>query len=116
MVLSARGETMTPTARTLAWLRDQGHLAGVVERYNEHTRRHHDLFEFIDIVSISPDGKTFGWQATSSDNVAARIKKIQANKNLAAVLAAGRKVGVVGWKKYAKPVNRRWWRPRVVEV
>ena len=57
-------------------------------------------------------------QATSGSNGAARVKKIQneCSEALAAWLAAGGVVEVWAWKKYAKPVDRKFWRPRIVRV
>lgn len=114
----------SPTARTLEWLRKEGHLAGVVERHMigrwpSGTPKHikHDLFGFIDILSIC-DGEVYAWQATSGSNTAARVAKIREHEHWPTVLSVGWKVKVIGWRKLkvkrgGKSVR---WTPRVVEV
>lgn len=110
---------MSPTQRTLAWLREQGRTAEVVERWNPHARVRQDFRGFIDLIELG-EGETIGWQATSDNggNVSARVKKIQSHPNLAGVLAAGWQVYVIGWRKVkvkrgGKSVK---WEPRIVEV
>ncbi len=56
---------MTPTQRTLKWLRDQGYLCGIVERFLAYAGTHgkrQDLFSIIDIIAIKP-GVTVGVQS-----------------------------------------------------
>lgn len=88
---------MTPTARTLKALRDDGWTAGVVERFNSHTLTRHDLFGCIDIVAVR-DGNTLGVQATSGSNAAARVKKMR-DTEAVAWLRAGNALEVWGWRK-----------------
>ena len=112
---------MSPTQRTLAelkrqnvpacvsekWIPSRGHPAGGVRK---------DLFGFVDVVAL---GETvIGVQATSGTNVAARVKKIREECGEAAKawLRSGGTIQVWGWRKLAKPVNRRYWQPRIVEV
>ncbi len=107
---------MSPTQRTLAWLREGGFEAGVVERHSTFSNKKHDLYGFIDIVAID-DGTTIGVQATSGSNVSKRVQKIVELPTARKWLACGnRKVWVVGWKKYAKAIERKHWRPKLVEV
>lgn len=106
----------SPTQRTLAWLRDQGFRAEVVERHNSFSGRKTDLLGFIDILALNPD-VTLGVQATSGSNVAARVAKIRDLDTPREWLAQGsRKIMVVGWKRYAKAEAGRWWRPIIREV
>lgn len=106
---------MTPTSRTLAWLREQGCTAEVVERHNSFSGRKHDLFGFVDIVAL--DGRmTIGVQATSAANVGARVAKIRESDKLTAVLSAGWSVWVVGWRKYKVPQDGKYWRPVVRRI
>jgi hypothetical protein len=44
---------MTPTARTLAFLRRAGYLAAVVESWLPHTFRRRDLFGFADVPELA---------------------------------------------------------------
>jgi len=67
----------TPTKRTLDRLRKTGHIAQVVERWNERARVRQDLFGFVDVVAIHPAAKRILFvQATSHANVGARVRKI----------------------------------------
>ena len=93
---------MTPTQRSLKHLRDQGHLAEVVERWIPQARKRHDLWGFVDILSLSPEGEVVGVQATSLSNVSARVRKITEHENIAAVRKAGVRVLVFGWGRDAK--------------
>lgn len=106
---------MSPTARTLAELRKQGFEAAVVESWNHITKTRRDLFGHLDLLAIRP-GETLGVQATSGSNVAARVKKIQAEPRAVVWLKAGNRLEVWGWRKLAKPVNRKSWTCRVVRL
>lgn len=88
----------SPTSRTLDWLRSDGYLAAVVEKWNPHARIRNDLFGFIDILAIK-DGETVAVQATSWSNMSARIKKIAESEHIGQVRRAGWTVWVIGWKK-----------------
>lgn len=94
----------SPTQRTLEECRKRGWHAEVVERWNPHARVRNDLFGFIDVLAITPDGETVGIQATSYGNASARVRKITEHANLPAVRLAGWKVLVWGWRK----VGARW--------
>jgi hypothetical protein len=92
----------SPTSRSLEYLRKCGYpLVQVVERWNMHARVRIDLFGIIDIVAIDCEGETFGIQATSGDNVAARVTKIAESDALAVCLKAGWRIVVHGWRKNA---------------
>lgn len=106
----------SPTSRTLELLRDQGCVAQVVEYWVPHSRTRRDLFGFIDIVALHPDLGTIGVQATSTGNVNARIKKILEIPEATLWLRAGNKILVAGWKRYKKPVDRKYWRPTLKEI
>lgn len=106
----------TPTSRTLELLRDEGYLAQVVEQWIPHSRTRRDLFGFIDIVAISEDQGTIGVQATSTGNINARIAKILALPESQVWLRSGNKILVIGWKKYAKAVDRKFYRPTLRQL
>lgn len=95
----------SPTARTLALLRCEGYTAQVVERWNPHARIRQDLFGVIDVVAIRADETgVLGIQATSGDNVSARLHKAKDAEALRTWLAAGNRFEVWGWRK----VKGRW--------
>ena len=100
----------TPTSRTLEYLRNEGYIAQVVEMWIPHSRTRRDLFGFIDIVAIA-EGETIGVQATSTGNMGARVKKILDLPESRLWLDAGNKILVIGFKKYKKAVDRKFYRP-----
>lgn len=104
----------SPTSRTLRYLREQGHLCEVVEKWNHITHTRKDLFDILDLISVKGD-KVYGIQATSTGNVMARVTKILENENTPILLEA-MEIWVIGFKKYAKPVNRKWWRPSFRQI
>lgn len=83
-----------------------------------------DLFGFIDILVMKFDGKGYtgllGIQATSGDNVGARVAKIKGECDEAAKawLQCGGEIEVWGWTKYKTKVegDRRSWRERIVPI
>lgn len=102
----------SPTSRTLAALREEGWRAEVVEHWNMHTKQRKDLFGFADIIAFQ-NGVVLLVQATSQSNVNARIKKVIANEIALEWLKQGLPIWVVGWKKYAEPVARKYWRSSI---
>jgi hypothetical protein len=105
---------MTPTSRTLKYLRTQGQLPAITERWNSHTRQRKDLFGFIDIVSLSKN-RTIGIQCTSAANLSSRIKKIttECRDSAKAWLIAGNEILVIGWRKAGPKGKRKTWKPTI---
>src|SRR6266496_194493 len=103
---------MTPTARSLRLLRQQGHVADVVERWLPRIARKRDLFGFGDIVAVHPalPGALIV-QATSRPHVADRLTKARSRPELAVWLRAGGRFEVWGWFK-----NNGRWKVHRVEV
>jgi hypothetical protein len=91
---------VTPTRRSLEYLRDQGYVCQIVERWNSFARVRVDLFGFVDIVAIKA-GQTLAVQTTSSDNVSKRVAKIAESEYLPALRSANWSVHVHGWRKNA---------------
>jgi hypothetical protein len=91
---------MTPTARTMEWLRGKGHIVGKVERYNHYSRTTNDLFGFVDLISVGTE--IVAVQCTSSSNHAARVAKIEGTPEAALWLNAGGLVWVVSWRKLVR--------------
>lgn len=88
---------MTPTQRSLAYLREQGYLVEIVEKWNSFTKTRKDLWGWCDLLAIKRD-KVLAVQVTAS-GVAARVKKIQASDTLPRVREAGIAIHVHGWRK-----------------
>lgn len=101
---------MTPNARTLQLLRDEGFTAEVVERFNAWSSTRHDLFNAFDVLGVG-NGRTIAVQATTSQHVADRRKKLEASPVVALALAAGWRIEVQGWFK-----KGRYWQCRRIEV
>jgi hypothetical protein len=102
---------MSPTARTLKWLRDHHIEAGIVERVVPHGYTKIDLFGGIDIVALP--GHVLGIQATSGANHSHREVKASTNVKLARWIACGARYQVWSWRKSAR--TKRWVR-RVSEA
>jgi len=94
------GRGTSPTQRTLKRLRDAGYLAEVGEHWNPHAKVRNDLFGFGDVIGLR-EGEVLLVQATSGDNVAARVRKIADHANVSAVRKAGIRIEVHGWRKLA---------------
>lgn len=98
-----RKASSSPTKRSLAHFREQGCTVQVVEHWNAFAKLRKDLFGFIDVVALAPDGRTIGVQCTDLTSVSKRIDKI--TNECADALAALRKCGwtivVHGWGKGA---------------
>jgi hypothetical protein len=91
---------MTPTQRSLKYLREQGYTVAITERWNPFARIRQDLFGFVDLLAIRK-GETLAVQTTST-GVAERIKKIQDSEYLPKIRDAGWMIHVHGWRKNAK--------------
>lgn len=92
---------VSPTQRSLKYLREQGYVVAVTEKWNPHARIRQDLFGFIDMLALK-DGQTLAIQTTSASAFASRKTKIQCHENLPMVLSAGWKVIIHGWRKNSK--------------
>lgn len=133
----------SPTTRTLKHLRGEGFICDVAEYWQSSFAqsavvsaaksgrgmkpalaglakagpgRRIDLFGFIDIVALR-DG-IVGIQTTTTGNAPARKTKIltECSEAAKAWLKAGGIIEVWGWKKYAKAIDRKFWRPTVTEI
>lgn len=111
------GKMTSPTQLSLKELRKRGYIAGITEKFNPFIKIRQDLWGFADLACAHPEKKEFLLvQATSGDNVAARVKKIEENDNAKKWLQAGGKISVWGWRKSGKANKRKLWTLREVEV
>ena len=107
----------SPAQRSLAYLKKNGFIAAVVEKWNPYARVRQDLFGFIDIVAFDYfNGKIFGVQTTSTGNMNARIKKIISIPEAKYWLQAGATIFVHGWSKKGAAGRRKTYQIKVVEV
>ena len=91
---------MTPTQRSLVYLREQGYLCEVVEKWNSFTKTRKDLWGWCDILAIR-EGEILAVQVTAA-GVSSRIKKIMESDTLPIVRKAGVRIEVHGWRKNVK--------------
>src|SRR3990170_3605571 len=94
-----RRPNMTPTQRSLAYLRRAGWTVAIVEHYNSWVKIRQDLFGFADLLAFKPGEAPLLVQTTSGTNVSARLQKIRQNKIAALWLEAGFLIHVHGWAK-----------------
>lgn len=101
----------SPTQRTLAYCRQRGWRAQVVEKWLAPARRRIDLFGFGDVIAL--DGLTGSVliQTTSATNAAARITKLVTECADAAEdwIGAGNRIHVHGWRKGGARGKRKVW-------
>ena len=91
---------MTPTQRSLVYLREQGYLCEVVEKWNSFTKTRKDLWGWCDILAIR-EGEILAVQVTAA-GVSSRVKKIMESDTLPIVRKAGVRIEVHGWRKNVK--------------
>ena len=103
---------MSPTARTLKWLRDQQYHPWTVERFNTFSKKRLDLFNAFDLVALHPHQHgLLGIQVTSRSNASSRRTKLCQNPLVALWLQSGNPAHLHTWGK----VKGRWgvYRERV---
>lgn len=92
---------VSPTRRTLAWLRSHGYVADVVEQTLPRCFIKRDLFGCFDIVAVKPGSPILAVQTTST-RTAERTVKIEESAAARDWLAAGGSIEVHGWVKRVK--------------
>lgn len=88
--------SVSPTQLSLDYLRADGWLVEVVERWIPSARTRRDLFGFLDLVALRGD-VTLGIQTTSRTNVSEHLRKIADAPALGTVREAGWTLHVHGW-------------------
>lgn len=91
--------SLSPTQLSLRWLREQGYLAAVVEKWNPHARIRQDLFGIIDVLGVHPEHGTIALQSTSDSNLSARVKKMREHEHTGTLSRSGWRLLAQGWKK-----------------
>ena len=100
---------MTPTARSLAVLREMNYVVQVVEQWNNYSKTRQDLYGCIDILAVHPEHGILGVQATTTDNAAKRQTKALAEERLVTWLQGCGPFAVCGWAKRGKAGARKLW-------
>jgi len=107
---------MTPTARTLRYLRQNKTRACIAEYCQRHSFHTHDLFNFIDVVALDTSRRQIiGIQVTTSSNYSARKRKIlgACRKDALDWLECGGVIEIWGWRQLA---GQEKWTPRIGEL
>mgnify|MGYP001603140526 CR=1 FL=1 len=101
---------MTPTARSLAYLRKQGYLVDIYERWKGPVRK--DLFGIFDLIAIGHyvvKQGIVGIQVTTGSNHAARRAKLLATASLQSWKLAGGGALILSWRQG----KGKRWEPRL---
>jgi hypothetical protein len=108
----------SPTQRTLAECRNREWLACVVEKWIPQAGRRVDVFGFGDILAVDGLPGSLLIQATTTENMSARVKKIQTECHDAAKewLRYGNRIGVWGWAKRGPADKRKVWTLRIINL
>jgi hypothetical protein len=103
---------LTPTARTLEYLRRSHYLPDVVERWLPRINRRRDFLGFADILAVRPgDPGVLAIQATTRGHVSDRLARARSRPELVTWLRSGNRFEVWGWYQVADR-----WRVHRVEV
>jgi len=94
-------------------LEAEGWTVGTVEHRIPHTFITRDLFNFADLIAMSPTRGILLVQVTGGNNMAARVDKVRAEARHAIWLASGGRIQVHCWVKRAKQKNREC---RILEI
>lgn len=100
---------MSPTQRSLAYMKDLGFTCAVVEHWNSFARIRQDMFGVIDVVCLMPGVGVVGVQTTSGSNLAARRTKSLAEPRLRTWLESGGRFELHGWRKIGPRGKRKTW-------
>lgn len=99
---------MSPTQRTIAYLKARGAHPAIVEHWNSYAHIKLDLYNWIDVLAIS-EGKFVGVQTTTQANASARMDKARGNAALKAWLQAGGQLVIHCWAKRGGRDKRKLW-------
>jgi hypothetical protein len=101
---------LSPAARSLAWLRREGFVAAVTERWNAFAGIRQDIWGFGDLLAAHAKERIIILvQVTTRSNLASRLAKARARPELAVWIRAGGFVELHSWRKR----GRRWQVKRV---
>lgn len=125
MTTAPKKKRKTPfstTKATLAELRKRDILAGVTEKWNPHAHIRQDLWGFVDIIAVEPDGDTVGIQTTVMTGRNAHLAKMRKGSTLnnAIRFLQGKNTRIELWLwrklKEKRGGKRERWEPEVQVV
>jgi len=101
---------LSPTQLTLGECKKRKWRAQVVEKYNHHTRRRHDLFGFGDVLVLDDQPGCLLVQTTIARHAMDRARKIMNECADACIdwIDAGNRAEVWGWRARKVGRTRRW--------
>lgn len=101
---------VSPTQRALAFCRQQGWTAQVVERWNPYSRTRLDLLGCIDIIVLDGlGGGPLGVQVTAGSAHAARRTKALAEPRLTTWLSSPARFEIWSYSKRGDAGKRKLW-------
>ncbi len=101
---------MTPSSRTLAYIREEGYIVDSVERYNQFTKHRSDLFGIIDYIAIN--GKELIGIQSCGVAFSEHKKKMLKSSLSELWLKSGNKLLLIGWRKLKKG-GKLLYEPRI---
>ena len=112
----------SPTQRTLKALRDQGRIAGIVEKFNPYAGKfgiRQDLFGIIDIIALDKERGVVGVQSTGQ-GFSEHHKKLTIEKRQECIdwlETPGAVLELWGWRKIKvkRGGKKMTWHPRIKE-
>ncbi len=109
---------ISPTSRTLEYIRSQGWEADIVERFNPYAGKfgqRKDCFNVIDIIAMG-ENSILGIQSTGQD-FSGHDKKILEEPNARKWLKNGGRLMLIGWRKIKLKRGGKAlrWAPRIKE-
>lgn len=111
-----------PAARTLEYLRNEGYMVGMVERFLSHAGPfgvRQDLFGLFDIVAVRPDIGIIGIQCFTTAWTEHYQKFYYEHSDEAVTwLSSGGKIELWGWRrlKMQRGGKAVRWTPRIEEI
>ncbi len=99
---------MSPTARSLAHLKELGYVSQIVEHWNPFSRTRKDLFG-ADILCLKSGEPVLAIQATSGANHSARRVKLQAGEFIDLWKQSGVTLEIWSWQKRGQRGKRKTW-------
>mgnify|MGYP001419197460 CR=1 FL=1 len=99
---------MSPTARSLAHLKQLGYTAKVVEHWNPFAKIRQDLFG-VDVLALKPGEPVLVIQATTGANHAARRTKLESAGFVALWTCAEAALGIWSWEKQEPRGKLKMW-------
>lgn len=113
--------SLSPTARTLRSLRQQGIICQVVERWNAFGGPFGvrvDLFGFIDLIALYPDKGIVGVQCCGQTGHAEHKRKILENEIAPEWIKTGGGIQIWSWRKLKlkRGGKAMRWTPRIESI